>query len=310
MTTTPSDEKPYFISATCTPLTESDDLHAEGLDAHLDDQWSAGIDGVLVAGTMGLLQLLRDDVYEALARQAVERSRGRGELMLGAGDASLARTLARVEFLNTLRGVDAVVVLPPYFIQFSQPELVEYYRAIADASRAPVFLYDLPQRTHCKIELQTVSELVGHPNIKGIKCSDEIVATRRLIDEVGAQTRVVVAQPLLVDMLLRAGVREHLDGLFSLAPEWAVALGRAAQTGDWAGAATYQAKFAGLVDALVKFGVFPASTAILNARGVAGRVGPRPFRMLDDAATAALLAGQVVAELVAASDSSVLAAPR
>lgn len=287
-----------FISAICTPLDDRDGFNADGLAAHVEAQWAAGIDGILVAGTMGLLQLLRDDVYQDLCRRSIELTRGRGEVMVGAGDASLARTLARVEFLNTLRGVDAVVVLAPYFMQFSQAELIDYYRAIADAARAPVYLYDLPQRTRSKIEAPTVLELLKHPRIKGIKCSDEIAVTRQLIGEVGGRGRVIVAQPLLVDTLLREGIREHLDGVFSLVPHWTVAIGRAADVGDWHRASLYQAKLAAILKVLVKYGVFPASTAVLNACGVAGRAGPRPYRMLESAAVEQLLAEPIVVELL------------
>jgi 4-hydroxy-tetrahydrodipicolinate synthase len=103
--------EPRFVSAICAPLTGTDQLHEEGLAAHLDEQWSAGIHGVLVAGTMGLMQLQRDDTYQALCRRSIELTKGRGEIMIGAGDTSLARTLARVEFINSLRHVDGVATL-------------------------------------------------------------------------------------------------------------------------------------------------------------------------------------------------------
>lgn len=296
--------KSRFISAVCTPLDNEDALHEDGLAAHVEAQWSAGIDGILVAGTMGLLQLLRDDTYEALCRRSIEFTRRRGELMIGAGDTSLARTLARVEFLNSLDGVDGVVVLPPYFIQFTQAELVDYYREIADMSRAPLFLYDLPQRTRSKIETATVLQLIEHPNIKGIKCSDNFDVTRGLIAATAGRTRVIVAQPLLVDAVLREGAHEHLDGVFPLVPEWTVAIGRAADAGDWARAATYQAKLSAILAVLVKHGIFPAATAIANARGVAGRLGPRPFRMLDAAARDRCLAEPIVVELLRGTDAA------
>ena len=163
---------PLLISATGTPLTDRESLHVEGLRQHLDDQWNHGINGVLIAGTMGLMQLLTDQTYLDLIRQSVEFSKGRGELLVGAGDCSFARTEQRIEFLNQCR-IDGVVVLTPYFVRFAQAELIDYYRALADVSRAPLYLYDLPQRTGCKIELPTAVELSKHPNIRGIKCSDE-----------------------------------------------------------------------------------------------------------------------------------------
>ena len=290
---------PYFISAICTPLTADDRLHEEGLATHLEHQWAYGINGVLVAGTMGLLQLLQDEVYQQLCRRTVEVSKRRGEIMIGAGDASLARTLGRVEFLNTLAGVDGVVVLTPYFIQFSQPELIDYYTAIADASKAPVYLYDLPQRTRSKIEISTVQALIRHPNIRGIKCSDEIVSTRQLIETLGGKTRLVVAQPLITDLLLKFGIQEHLDGMFALAPGWTVALGKAAAEGNWEQAASYQQKIMMFATVLRDYGVFPAATALLNALGIPGRLGPRPFRMLSEERQREMLGSDTIRRWIA-----------
>jgi len=290
--------KSYFISAICTPLTATDGLHEEGLASHLDAQWSNGIQGILVAGTMGLMQLLRDDTYQALCRKSIELTKGRGEVMIGAGDTSLSRTLARVEFLNTLKGVDSVVVLSPFFMSFSQSELFDYFTAIANASKVPLYLYDVPHWTRSKIELQTVVRLAEHPNIKGIKCSDQFVSTRLLIDAVPDQFRVIVAQPLLVDAILKFGVYQHLDGLFALAPKWTHAMGTAADRGDWETAGRYQRKIAQIASLLPKYGVFPASTAILNSQGAPGRFGPRPYQMLNEQAAAEFLAEPIVKELL------------
>lgn len=289
----------YFISAICTPVTAIDTLHEEGLARHLDAQWSNGIQGVLVAGTMGLMQLLRDDTYESLCRRSIELTKGRGEVMIGAGDTSLARTLSRVEFLNSLKGLDAVVVLSPFFMPFSQSELFDYFTAIAEASKAPLYLYDVPHWTRSKIELPTVVRLAGHRNIKGIKCSDQFVSTRLLMDAVPDRFRVIVAQPLLVDTLLKFGVGQHLDGLFALAPNWTHALGTAADQGDWETAAIYQRKIAQMALLLPKYGVFPSSTAILNGQGTPGRFGMRPYQLLNEQTTAQFLAEPIIKELLA-----------
>ena len=54
-------KKAYFITAIGTPLTEDECLHEEGLEIQLADQWNHGINGILVAGTMGAMQLLTND---------------------------------------------------------------------------------------------------------------------------------------------------------------------------------------------------------------------------------------------------------
>ena len=91
-------DKPYFITAIGTPLTEDEQLHEEGLKLQLQDQWNHGIDGILVAGSMGAMQLLTDRTYKKLIEKSVELASGHGEIMVGAGDTSFARTKDRTEF--------------------------------------------------------------------------------------------------------------------------------------------------------------------------------------------------------------------
>jgi len=292
-----------LISAICTPLDEDGRLHAEGLGLHLDDQWRAGIDGVLLAGTMGLLQLLADETWRALVHQGVAESRGRGEVLVGVGDCSFDRTRARIEAIDTLP-IDGVVVLAPYFLAFSQDDLASYYESLADVSRRPLYLYDLPGRTRVKLEAALVCRLARHPNIRGIKVSDDWSATRQLaraVAESGAPEsfRVIPAQPLLVDVLVREGVAATLDGIFSLAPAWTRSIVDAARAGDHALAADRQRRLARLLDALrAPFPLFPACTAVLNARGIPGSVAPRPMQPLSSAQREQLLAQPAVRELL------------
>jgi 4-hydroxy-tetrahydrodipicolinate synthase len=286
-----------FITAIATPVTDDERLHAEGLEIELHDQWSAGINGVLVGGTMGLMQMLSDQTYRDLVRRAVEFSRGRGEVMAGAGDTSFARTRDRIRFLNTL-DIDAVVVLSPFFLPFTQRELIDYFRALADESRKPLYLYDLPQVVRTKIDVDTVLELSRHPNIKGIKCSDYAAHARPIQDAIGDRFRVVVAAPDLIDAFLKVGIKWHLDGVFSLAPRWVTAIGKSAQAGKWDAAARYQGKMYALVRLLRKYGVFPTFTVLMNARGNPASFCLRPYRQLDSKLKAQVLRDPLARELI------------
>lgn len=293
-----------LISAVCTPLDDDGRLHAEGLFRHLDDQWRAGIDGVLIGGTMGLLQLLADETWQAVVQQGAAACRGMGEVLVGVGDCSFDRTRGRIQAVDALP-IDGVVVLAPYFIQFSQDDLACYYESLADISRRPLYLYDLPIRTRVKLEAPLVCRLARHPNIRGIKVSDDWSATRQLVRtlaESGAPEsfRVIPAQPLLVDVLAREGADGNLDGIFSLAPAWTRQIVAAVDAGDHALAADRQRRLARLLDAVrTPFPLFPACTAILNARGIPGSVAPRPMQPLTPAQRDELLALPVVQELLA-----------
>jgi 4-hydroxy-tetrahydrodipicolinate synthase len=272
-----------LVSAICTPLDDNGRLHAEGLRLHLEDQWEAGIDGVLIGGTMGLLQLLADGTWHALVQQGVAASRGRGDVLVGVGDCSFDRTLARIQAVDTLP-IDGVVVLAPYFLAFSQDELACYFEALADVSRRPVYLYDLPMRTRVKLEAPLVCRLARHPNIRGIKVSDDWSATRQLVHT------------------LAEGAVANLDGIFAIAPAWTRSIVDAVAAGDHALAANRQRRLARLLDAVrAPLPLFPACSAVLNARGIPGCVAPRPLQPLTPAQREQLLSLPVIVELLATS---------
>ena len=286
-----------IFAAIGTPLREDDTLHVEGLERHLDDQWAGGMTGVLVGGTMGLLPLQSERTIADLVEHAVRHSTGRGELMVGAGDTSLTRTRDRIRLLNQY-ALDGVVVLAPYFWKLTQRELVTYFNRLADASKNPLYLYDLPVLTGTKLELETVLALAEHPNIRGIKCSAELGWTRTLADAAPADFRVIFAQADVVDVLIRHGVREHIDGIFSIAPAWTASIAHAAARGEWEQAAARQQRLSELLRVVKRYGVFPSMTALLNARGIPGNFAPAPVEMLSEAARTALLAEPVVRQLV------------
>jgi 4-hydroxy-tetrahydrodipicolinate synthase len=262
-------------------LKDDESLDISALGVHLDDQWRHGIAGVLIGGSMGMMQLLRDDVYHDLVRNGVTMGRGKGELMVGAGDASFSRTLTRIRFVEQF-DVDGIVVLSPYFETFEQADLVAYFSMLADQSKKPIYLYDLPGVTRTKLSLETVLKLAEHPNIRGIKCSGDWPSAWRLIETVGDRFRVIPAQPTMVDLLIRGGVRDNLDGIFAVVPNLATAIAKAADAGDLVTAASRQQQLTALLDVVCsKYPLLPACSAIMQARGVPARIHPIPMQSLS-----------------------------
>ena len=291
--------QPYFIAAVGTPLDDDELLHVDGLHAHFGDQLAGDVDGVLVAGTMGMMQLLRDETYQALIRRSVEFWRGKGELFAGVGDASLCRTRDRIRFVNQFP-VDVVVVLAPYFMKFNQDQLIHYYSSLADDSKAPLYLYDLPQSTGTTLSHETIHALAKHPNIRGIKCSGDVAQVRVLADSFAdSDFRVIVAQPLIVDVLMRHGMRQHLDGVFAMFPAWVKRMKAAVQTDDWESASRLSQTMGRAMPRLHHYGVLSAMTTLLNVRGFPGSYAPRPYPRLDAEQQSRLLADPAIAALTA-----------
>lgn len=289
-----------MITALGTPLTADEELHIPGLEAHLHDQLAHGINGFLVAGTMGLMQLLTESTYRQLVEQSVHFNAGKAELLVGVGDTSFVRTRDRIRLVEQF-DIDGVVALAPFFIKFSQEDLVDYYLSLADLSTKPLFLYDLPQTTGTKLEVETVLKLAEHPNIHGIKCSDHFVTIRPVLDSIGDEFRVIVAQPNLMDVLLRSGVREHLDGIYGLVPEWIEKMVAATEAENWNELALIQQDLSELLRLLVTSPapLFSTVTAILNMRGIPGNFAPRPMRPLTSAEQAQLAEHPLVQKIFA-----------
>jgi len=288
--------KANLITAIGTPLTKDEQLNEEGLEMQLLDQRNHGFRGILAAGTMGATQLLTDETYRRLVKRSSELFKGHGELLVGAGDTSFARTRDRILFLNGL-DIDGVAVLAPFFWKFSQAELIEYYSALADESRAPLYLYDLPQVVGTSLTTDTIQTLARHPNIAGAKCSGNTSQVRQWIDLFSDSFRIIIANVELLDMLIHHGVREILDGMWSAAPAWTMAVADCAAKDDWEGAARNTGKVSELRCALRATGI-GAYTVFMNARGIPGIFAPRPCQRLTGARREELLAQPIVRSLV------------
>ncbi len=286
-----------LISAICTPLSADGDLHVAGLSAHIEAQIAAGIDSLLVGGTMGLMQLQTDATYEQLIDHSINIVGGRTEMLVGVGDASYQRTLARIRIAER-QAVDGLVVLTPYLMKFTEPELVQYFLRLADAANKPLFLYDLPSLTGTALTMELIEQVVAHPNVHGLKCSRDLEWTTQLWDRFRGRTRIVPAQALHVAEVVRMQIPDNLDGLFSVFPQISHALARAADGGQWEEAAQLQADLADFLEIALAKNLFAVVTCTLNALGVPGLMAPAPCSSLSSDEQAELLNDATIRRII------------
>lgn len=132
----------------------------------------AGLDGVVVAGSTGESALLDAEEQRRMVGWVREVLPDGRWLVAGTGAESTrqAVTLTRAA---AAEGADAVLVRPPaYFSAATSPaSLVDYFRAIADASLIPVLVYNIPKYTHLPIAAGLLQQLAGHANVVGVKDS-------------------------------------------------------------------------------------------------------------------------------------------
>ncbi|VVD65828.1 4-hydroxy-tetrahydrodipicolinate synthase [Pandoraea morbifera] len=140
----------------------------------------SGIAGLVICGTTGEAAAL-DDGEQLAVFDTVLREAGPLPVIAGLAGNHLGHTLARLDAFNGLP-LAGVLSPAPYYIRPSQAGLLDWFRALADRSRAPLVLYDIPYRTGATLTLDTLLTLAGHDNIQGIKdCGGNAHTTQALI---------------------------------------------------------------------------------------------------------------------------------
>jgi 4-hydroxy-tetrahydrodipicolinate synthase len=171
------------LTAVVTPFRAggSVDLDAfRALCTHLVDE---GSDGVVVAGTTGESPTLADDERLALFAAAVETVGNRATVVAGTGTYSTAHSVHLTGQAHEL-GVDAFLVVTPYYSKPPPRGVVEHFRAIADATDRPIVAYNIPQRVVVNLEPDTLAELGGIPNVTAVKqATTDPEQARRILAE-------------------------------------------------------------------------------------------------------------------------------
>jgi 4-hydroxy-tetrahydrodipicolinate synthase len=150
------------------------------LCAHLVD---AGSDGVVVAGTTGEAPTLTDEERLSLFAAAVESVGDRATVVAGTGTYSTAHSVHLTEQVHEL-GVDAFLVVTPYYNKPPPRGVVAHFRAIADATDRPIVVYNIPQRVVVNLEPETLAELAEIPNVAAVKqATTDLDQARRILAE-------------------------------------------------------------------------------------------------------------------------------
>jgi len=152
------------LTAMVTPFDANGALaleRARELAKHLVEH---GSDGLVVCGTTGESPTLDHDEKMALFEAVVDTVGDRCKVIAGTGTYNTAESIELTKEAGGL-GVDACLVVTPYYSKPPQNGLLAHFTAIADASSVPLVLYDIPGRTGKRIERPTMVELARHPNI-------------------------------------------------------------------------------------------------------------------------------------------------
>lgn len=273
-----------FEGVFCPSITITDDdgkIDYELWGRHLDHLADAGINGVLLFGSIGEFYSVSLEDKKSVIDFAVERVAGRMKVFVGVGDTTYDNVLELTRYAQKA-GADAVLAVSPYYFGPTDDAAEKYFGGIADTTNLPVVLYNFPARTGTDLSPELVARLAAaHPNICGIKDTvDTISHTRKVIHavrKVNPEFSVLSGFDEYYLVNRASGGNGVLCGLTNVEPELFVRLHGAYQAGDFATAiecakrisslmAVYDAcdLFISAIKVAVNIKGLPISTAIFD----------------------------------------------
>ncbi|WP_273546620.1 4-hydroxy-tetrahydrodipicolinate synthase [Rossellomorea marisflavi] len=172
-----------------------------------------GTDSLVIAGTTGESPTLTKEEKLALFRHAVKIADGRIPVIAGTGSNNTKESIDLSKKAEAI-GVDAIMLVAPYYSKPSQEGMFLHFKEVADAVSLPVMLYNVPGRSAVTISPDTIIRLSGVPNIMSVKEAS---------GDLGAMTKIIAstADDFLVycgdDGLTLPALSIGADGIVSVA---------------------------------------------------------------------------------------------
>jgi len=177
---------PRLITAMITPFKDDLSIDYEGAQKLALTLIKEGSEGLVICGTTGEATTLSTPEKLELFKAVKEAVGDKGYVIAGTGTNSTADCLKMTEGAAKI-GVDAALVVVPYYNKPNAEGLYQHYKAVASATDLPVILYNVPSRTVINMQPETVARLSEIPNIVAIKeaCGnmDQVTQIRKMVPD-------------------------------------------------------------------------------------------------------------------------------
>lgn len=171
----------HIMTAMVTPFGKDGNVDYELLKKLIDHLLSTGTDGILVSGTTGEGPTLTEEEKIELIEKTVEYVAGRVPVVAGTGSNNTKATIEYTNKVAKIDGVDAALIVVPYYNKPDQAGMIAHFTAVADNVDLPIVMYNIPGRTGVTMEVKTIAELSKHQNIIGIKDCTGIVNMAEIV---------------------------------------------------------------------------------------------------------------------------------
>ncbi len=251
------------FTALVTPFRESS-IDVSAFEELIEAQINAGITGIVAIGTTGESPTLSGDERAQVIRLAVARANKRCLVLAGTGSNSTHHAIAETRTGEKL-GVDAALLVAPYYNKPSQEGLFRHFKAIADGTSLPIMLYNIPGRCGVDILPETVERLAKEcRNIVSIKeASGSVERVGELRRRLPEAFTILSGDDSLTLPFMAVGAAGVVSVASNLFPSEVCALVRTCGAGDLKAAERLHRKFLPLFkDLFIEPNPVPVKTAL------------------------------------------------
>jgi 4-hydroxy-tetrahydrodipicolinate synthase len=276
------------FTALVTPFTATGDIDKDVFRSLVRRQIDAGIHGLVACGTTGETPTLSHEEDEWVIATTLEiaserPSRARVRVIAGTGSNSTATAINSTRRGAAL-GVDAALVVAPYYNKPDQRMLESHFRAVADEGGLPIIVYNVPGRTGVNVEAATLLRLAEHPRIVAVKeASANMDQIATILRDRPAGFSVFAGDDTWTMPMLALGGDGVICTCANEIPGEMAAMCDAAFAGDWEQALLIHERWLSLMKANFAGGPNPVPVkAAMSMMGLCSDVLRMPLMPLDE----------------------------
>ncbi len=219
------------IVALITPMRENGDVDYVCLRKLVDWHIAQRTDAIVTIGTTGEASTLSIEEQNNVIKTVVEQTHRRVPVIASTGTQSTQKTIDQTRAAMEI-GVDACLLVTPYYNLPTQEGLYQHYRLIADKVPIPQILYNIPKRTGCDLLPETVARLAGIANIVGIK-EGQPERVKTILELCGKNIDIYSGDDNTALEIMRIGGKGVISVAANLVPQHVHNLYEFAKKEDW-----------------------------------------------------------------------------
>lgn len=269
--------------ALVTPFQSDLSIDFSSFEKIINHTIAGGVDFLVVLGTTGEPATLSKEEKNELIRFCINKIDGRVPLVVGAGGNDTASVIKDIEAFSG-HGVSGWLSVSPYYNKPNQRGIFEHFNAIAQATKLPISLYNVPARTGSNIMPETVISLAEkHSNIVALKeASGDFSQLMHLIKHKPQSFHVISGDDALTLPMISLGAKGVISVVANSHPYEFSSLVKAALANDYQKAREYQYRLVDYINALFTEGSPAGIKASLEILGVCKKHVRLPLVAVSD----------------------------